>query len=50
MLEQIKKFLIDLSKDICGGTVSTASQICDETKKVNSQFVKAIMDCFPRKK
>jgi|TARA_B100000959_G_scaffold285474_1_gene360324 hypothetical protein len=44
MLEQIKKWLIEVSKEICGSSVKTAGTICDETKKANSKLIKAIMD------
>ena len=32
------------SKEVCSETVDTAGTICDETKKANANFVKAIMD------
>ncbi len=44
MLEQIKRWFIDVSHEICGETTKTAGKICDETKKANSQLVKAIME------
>ena len=44
MLKQIKRWLIDVSHEICGETTKTAGTICDETKKANANFVKAIMD------
>jgi hypothetical protein len=44
MLEEIKKWLIDVSHEICGETTKTAGTICDETKKANSQLIKAIME------
>ena len=44
MLKKLKKYVIELSKDICGETTKTAGQICDKTKKANADFVKAIMD------
>jgi hypothetical protein len=44
MLEELKRFLINMSNEICGETTKTAGQICDETKKANSQLIKAIMD------
>ena len=44
MIEAIKKWCIDVSKELCSETVSTAGTICDETKKANASFVKAIMD------
>ena len=44
MLEQLKKWCIEVSKELCSETVSTAGTICDETKKANSQLIKAIME------
>jgi len=44
MIKQLKKFLIDISSEICGETTKTAGQICDKTKKANADFVKAIME------
>ena len=44
MLEELKKWCIDVSKELCNETVSTAGTICDETKKANASFIKAIMD------
>ena len=44
MLKQLKKYLIDLSKEICSESTKTAGTICDKTKKANANFVKAIMD------
>jgi len=44
MIEAIKRWCIDVSKELCNETVSTAGTICDETKKANASFVKAIMD------
>ena len=44
MLEQLKKWCIEVSKELCSETVSTAGTIRDETKKANANFVKAIMD------
>tara|TARA_Y100001949_G_scaffold99194_1_gene83624 strand:+ start:210 stop:350 length:141 start_codon:yes stop_codon:yes gene_type:complete len=44
MLEQLKKWCIEVSKELCSETVNTAGTICDETKKANANFVKAIMD------
>tara|TARA_B100001996_G_scaffold329804_1_gene277670 strand:+ start:132 stop:272 length:141 start_codon:yes stop_codon:yes gene_type:complete len=43
MIQEIKKWLIDLSNEMCNETVDTASTICSETKKANADFVKAIM-------
>ena len=44
MIEAIKRWCIDVSKELCNETVSTAGTICDETKKANASFIKAIMD------
>ena len=44
MLEQLKRWLIDVSHELCGVTVKTAGIICDETKKANANFVRAIME------
>ena len=44
MLEELKKWCIDVSKELCNETVSTAGTICDETKKANASFIKVIMD------
>jgi len=55
MIQEIKNWLVNVSKElcsetvetagtICSETVETAGTICDETRKQNAQFVKAIMD------
>ena len=44
MLEQLKRWLIDVSHERCGETVKIAGTICDETKKANANFVRAIME------
>jgi hypothetical protein len=44
MIEQLKRWCIEVSKELCSETVDTAGTICDETKKVNANFVKAIME------
>ena len=44
MVEAIKRWCIEVSKELCSETVSTAGIICDETKKANASFVKAIME------
>ena len=44
MLEQLKRWCIEVSKELCSETVNTAGTICDETKKANANFDKAIMD------
>ena len=54
MLEELKKWILDVANDfcnssvktsgtICDETVETAGTICNETKKANAEFVKAIM-------
>ena len=44
MLEQVKNWLIDVSKEISSESTKTAGRICDKTKKANADFVKAITD------
>ena len=44
MINAIKRRCIEVSKELCSETVDTAGTICDETKKANANFVKAIMD------
>jgi hypothetical protein len=44
MIQEIKNWLVNVSKELCSETVETAGTICDETRKQNAQFVKAIMD------
>ena len=55
MLEDVKKWVIDVANDfcnssiatsgtICDETVETAGTICDGTRKANAEFVKAFMD------
>ena len=44
MLKEIKRWCIEVSKELCSETVDTAGTICDETKKANANFVKAIME------
>ena len=43
MIEELKKWVLNVSKELCNETVSTAGTICDETKKANADFFKAIM-------
>ena len=54
MLEEVRKWVIDVANDfcnssiatsgtICDETVETAGTICDATRKANADFVKAIM-------
>ena len=55
MIEEIKKWVIDVANDfcdssiatsgtICDETVKTAGTICDGTRKANAEFIKAFMD------
>jgi len=55
MLEDVRKWVIDVANDfcdssiatsgtICDETVETAGTICDGTRKANAEFVKAFMD------
>jgi|TARA_B100000959_G_scaffold70547_1_gene74705 hypothetical protein len=44
MIEQLKRWCIEVSKELCSETVDTAGTICDETKKANANFVKSIME------
>ena len=44
MIDAIKKWCIEVSKEVCSETADTAGTICDETKKANSKLIKAIMD------
>jgi hypothetical protein len=44
MLKEIKRWCIEVSKELCSETVNTAGTICDKTKKANADFVKAIME------
>ena len=46
MIEQLKRWLIEVAYEMCGETVKTAGTICDETRKGNAQFVKEFMDIF----
>ena len=43
MIEELKKWVLNVSKELCNEKVSTAGTICDETKKANADFIKAIM-------
>ena len=54
MLEDVRKWVIDVANDFCNSstagagelcdeTVETAGTICDNTRKANADFVKAIM-------
>ena len=55
MLEEVRKWLIDVANDFCNSSIATSGTICDETKKTagticdgtrkaNAEFVKAFMD------
>ena len=44
MLKELKKFLINISSEICSESTKTAGEICDKTKKANADFIKAIME------
>ena len=55
MLEDVKKWVIDVANDFCNSSIATSGTICDETRetagticdgtrKANAEFVKAFMD------
>ena len=55
MLEEVRKWIINVANDfcnssiatsgtICDETVETAGTICDGTRKANAEFIKAFMD------
>ena len=55
MLEEVRKWIINVANEICNSsiptsgticdeTVETAGTICDGTRKANAEFVKAFMD------
>ena len=55
MLEEVRKWVIDVANDfcnssiatsgtICDETVETAGTICDGTRKANAELIKAFMD------
>ena len=55
MLEELKKWIIEVAREfvdgstagageICDETIKTAGTICDKTKKANADFIKAIME------
>jgi hypothetical protein len=57
MLEEVRKWVIDVANDfcdssiatsgtICDETVKTAGTICDGTRKANAEFIKAFMDAI----
>ena len=54
MLEEVRKWVIDVANDFCDSSIATSGTICDETRKTagticdgtrkaNAEFVKAIM-------
>ena len=55
MLEDVRKWVIDVANDFCNSSIATSGTICDETRetagticdgtrKANAEFVKAFMD------
>ena len=55
MLEEVRKWIIDVANDFCNSSIATSGTICDETRetagticdgtrKANAEFVKAFMD------
>jgi hypothetical protein len=55
MIKELKTWIIGVARDfinsstagageLCDETVETAGTICDNTRKANADFVKAIMD------
>jgi len=55
MLEEVRKWVIDVANDFCDSSIATSGTICNETKetagaicdgtrKANAEFVKAFMD------
>ena len=55
MLEEVRKWVIDVANDFCNSSVATSGTICDETRetagticdgtrKANAELVKAFMD------
>ena len=55
MLEEVRKWVIDVANDFCNSSIATSGTICDETRetagaicdgtrKANAEFVKAFMD------
>lgn len=43
MIEEIKKWIIDVAKSSCDATVQGAGEVCDETLKQNREFINAFM-------
>ena len=55
MLEEVRKWVIDVANDFCNSSIATSGTICDETRKTagticdgtrkaNAEFIKAFMD------
>ena len=55
MLEEVRKWVIDVANDFCNSSIATSGTICDETRetagticdgtrKANAEFAKAFMD------
>ena len=55
MLEEVRKWVIDVANDFCNSSIATSGTICDETRetagticdgtrKANAEFIKAFMD------
>ena len=55
MLEEVRKWIINVANDFCNSSIATSGTICDETRetagticdgtrKANAEFVKAFMD------
>ena len=55
MLEEVRKWVIDVANDFCNSSVATSGTICDETvetagticdgtRKANAELIKAFMD------
>ena len=41
MIEELKKWIIDVAKSSCDATVQGAGEVCDETLKQNREFINA---------
>ena len=57
MLEEVRKWVIDVANDFCNSSIATsgticnetretAGAICDGTRKANAEFIKAFMDAI----
>ena len=57
MLEEVRKWVIDVANDFCDSSIATSGTICDETRKTagticdgtrkaNAEFIKAFMDAI----